>query len=115
MSAKTTGAEFKRFYSDAKFWPDGSWHDDDVIIVDGVHQEYIEADKIPDSSNVVIKCGFVFLSQEDDTGVALDTYFKRWLKAQTTRTVLVEIDAAKLDDLFAAINSCGGKVVSGRN
>jgi len=28
---KTTGAEFKRFYSDATTWPDDVWHDDECV------------------------------------------------------------------------------------
>lgn len=33
MTVKTTGAEFKRFYNDTAFWPEGAWHEDEEIEV----------------------------------------------------------------------------------
>jgi hypothetical protein len=36
MATRTTGAEFKRFYKDRAFWPDGGiWHDDETVTVNG--------------------------------------------------------------------------------
>lgn len=110
MSAKTTGIEFKRFYNDPAFWPDGAYHDDDVVIVDGVEHEDLDLDKIPDNAKVVIECGVVFFPGGEM--VAFDTYFRRWKKAQTTRTIVVEVDASKLDAVVAAVKAAGGKVVS---
>lgn len=111
MAEKTTGAEFKKFYSDPVFWPDGVWHDDEVVLVDGVAQDDLDPDMIPDASKVVIECGVVFLHDDDGEGVALDTYFRRWLKVQTTRSLVVEVSAEKLDAVVAAIKAAGGKVI----
>lgn len=35
MATKTTGAEFKAFYSDKAWWPDGTWHEDEEVSIDG--------------------------------------------------------------------------------
>ena len=35
MTVKTTGAEFKRFYADSKFWPEGAWYEEEEILADG--------------------------------------------------------------------------------
>lgn len=110
MPVKTSGAEFKRFYNDATFWPEGAWHDDDVILVDGVEQEDIDVEKIPETAKVTIEAGVVFMSDSDDRGVGLDTHFRRWHKAQTTRQIVVEVDVAHLDALIAAIKAAGGRV-----
>lgn len=110
MAAKMTGAEFKRFYNDPLSWPEGTWYEDGVITVDGVEQEEIHEDKISDTAKVVIVCGVVFLNQDDREGVAFDTYFRRWLKMQTMRQLVVQVDASKLDAVVAAVKAAGGKV-----
>lgn len=111
MAAKTTGAEFKRFYNDPQFWPEGAWHEEDVITFDGVEPEGIDVDKISDTAKVVIVSGVVFLSQDDREGVALDSYFRRWLKTQATRQLIVEVDVSKMDAVLAAVKAAGGKVL----
>lgn len=111
MAVKTTGAEFKRFYNDPEFWPEGAWHDDDLVLVDGVEQDDIDVDKIADAAKVTIQAGVVLMSESDDEGVAFDAYFRRWRKSQTTRTIVVEADASKLDAIMAAIKSAGGNVL----
>lgn len=111
MTVKTTGAEFKRYYNDPVFWPEGAWRDDDVILVDGVEQEDIDVDKIPDAAKVTIEAGVVFKSVSDDEGVNMGTHFRRWLKAQTLRTVLVEVDSTKFEAVVAAIKAAGGRVL----
>ena len=35
MTVKTTGAEFKRFYADSEFWPEGASHEGEEILADG--------------------------------------------------------------------------------
>ena len=35
MTVKTTGAEFKRFYADSEFWPEGASHEEEEILADG--------------------------------------------------------------------------------
>jgi len=111
MATKTTGAEFKRFYSDKAIWgesPGAIWHDDDVVTVNGVVQEDLADENFPDGAAVTISDGVVY-------GVAgepsFETFFKRWKRAQTTASFPVECDISKLDAVKAAIQAAGGKVL----
>lgn len=112
MAVKTTGYEFKRFYNDKNWWKEGTWHDAVVLLVDGEELDnQDEYDYILDSAKVVIDSGVVFLSETTDDGVAMDSYFKRWKKAQTVRSIVVEVDISKLDAVIAAVKAAGGKVI----
>lgn len=109
MPVSTNGAEFKRFYGDEQFWPEKAWHEDAVIEVDG-KKEDLDLFAIPDTATVKIVEGVVFMDQGQEP-ITLETFFKRWRKQQNTRTLMVEVDASKLDALVAAIKAAGGKVL----
>ncbi len=109
MATKTTGIEFKQFYGDNSIWPDDAYHEDAVIMVDGVDAGDSDLYGMPDTVAVTIESGWVFLPDQNDA-IALETYFKRWRKRQALRTLIVEVDAAKLDALIAAVKAAGGKV-----
>lgn len=126
MPVKTTGAQFKRFYSDPAFWPDnngGTWHDEVNLIVDGIHSSHIDDfdfATIPDHAHVTIDTGIVFGATTprgiglNPEGVSLETYFRRWLKLQSTTTVLVQAPRDKLPAIEAAIQAAGGRVLIAR-
>ena len=60
MTVKTTGAEFKRFYFDDAYWPDGTWHEDEEIEVYGLRtSEDIAIEDIPDTASMRISAGMV--------------------------------------------------------
>lgn len=116
MAAKTTGAEFKRFYVDNDFWPDGVWHEDEFLIVDGEEYEG-EVSKLEDHAKVSINGGSVMFDGPDGKcpwgdkdGPSFEAYFKRWRKKQTTGFVVVEFDLSKREAVFDAIKAAGGKV-----
>lgn len=112
MTAKTTGAELKRFYADKEFWPDNGdvYHDDEYITVDGADMpEFWDIDQIPDSAKVTVADGMVFgVSDGDDP--SFESYFKKWRKKQTTASFVVECNIAKQDELVALIKAHGGRV-----
>lgn len=94
MPTKTTGAEFKRFYTDKSIWDDlgeDVYHEDEVVTVDGSGwadgYEYI-----PDASKVKIEGGIVFGVSEDQEEPSFETYFKRWKKKQTIASLVVVFD-----------------------
>lgn len=35
MAAKTTGREWKKFYADKEFWPEGVYHENEEVDVNG--------------------------------------------------------------------------------
>lgn len=113
MTAKTTGAEFKRFYTDPNFWPqddDNTYHAEENVSVNGV---VIEGDyeNIPDDALVTIEGGIVFGPQWSDNEPSFETYFKRWRKQQSTIVIMVEVDRSKEESLLGAIKAAGGRIV----
>jgi len=63
MSVKMSGAEFKKFYEDDEFWPDGAWHEDAQISVDGEDKpDGVESNEVSDTSVVVIEGGLSSVS-----------------------------------------------------
>jgi hypothetical protein len=105
---KTTGAEFWRFYHDDIFWPDGSYHDDSLVRVNGEEVEDYTRDSIPDDAKIEIEAGVVVF--EDGDEVSLESHFKKWRKAQNTASIVVECPKDKLDAVKAAIKASGGRV-----
>lgn len=110
---KTTGAEFNRFYSDPEYWPEGRWHDDTDVTVNGVHEEDLGSlQDLPADALVQFTCGDVYEDGGYDKHVAsFPAHFKRWKKAQTTESAVVEFPKGKADEVAAAIAALGGKVV----
>jgi hypothetical protein len=101
---KTTGLEFKEFYFDEAYWPEGWFHDDGEITIDGKEDTPID-ENIPDSSSVVINGGTIFKGDYDAGDIDFETHFKRWRKAQTSEYVTVIIPKGKSDELKAFIKS----------
>lgn len=111
MSIKTNGAEWKRFYNDKVFWPEGHWHDDELMTLNGEESpEDWDLSEVPDSAALTIEAGCVF-DAAGDSVASLESHFKKWRKAQTTASVVVEIHKDKLDELKALVKTIGGKVV----
>lgn len=111
MSVKTTGAEFKRFYSDDSFWPKDTWHEDESITVDGTPvPEGEDLSVIPDSANVKVEGGVVCGPQFDENEPSLESYFKRRRKMHTTASFVVECDIANIDKVKLAVRESGGRV-----
>jgi hypothetical protein len=111
MTTKTTGAEFWRFYNDRNFWPEGSWHDDTLILVNGEEVGDYTRETIPDDAKVVIEGGIVYLDERGKDDVAFESYFRRWRRVQSTASLTVEVPKDKLEAVKAAIRAAGGKVV----
>lgn len=108
---KTNGAEFRRYLVDDAAWPEGTWHDDEFITVDGVEWVW-EADieSIPDNA-ILSLTGGVVCGLPGDLMPSMESHFKKWRKSQTTTTILVECDLSKLGDVKAAVKVAGGKIV----
>ena len=113
MTAKTTGAELKRFYADKEFWPDNGdvYHEDECITVDGADLPgYVGIGQIPDGANVTVARGRIIgLSDGDEH--SFEAYFKRWRKEQTTASFVVECHIDKREALVTLVKANGGKVV----
>ena len=115
MSVKTTGAEYKAYIAetDPKWWPDGSYMDDTVIIVNGkeVGDDYdFDPSNLKDIDQVVIECGTYYKFSADLDPSSLTAHFRSWRKAQSTVRFSVEVNKDKFDELKALIKANGGKV-----
>lgn len=108
---KTTGAEFWRFYNDDKFWPDGAWHDDTLVKVNGEVIDDYEPKNIPDNAQVLIDGGVIFMDEHGDENVAFESHFRKWRKAQDTESIVIECPKDKIDAVKAAIKAAGGKIL----
>ncbi|UJP30270.1 hypothetical protein [Klebsiella phage Kpn6N] len=104
---KTTGALWKEFYNDEAFW-EGHYHDDTLILFDDVEVEEYE-DPSPDAV-VKIESGYVYKTDDFFTShdLSLETFFKRWKKKQTARTMVVTVDKDNFDEVFETISNIPG-------
>lgn len=104
---KTTGALWKEFYNDEAFW-EGYYHDDTLILFDDVEVEEYE-DPSPDAV-VKIESGYVYKTDDSFTShdLSLETFFKRWKKKQTTRTMVVTVDKDDFAKVFETISNIPG-------
>lgn len=104
---KTTGALWKEFYNDEAFW-EGYYHDDTLILFDDVEVEEYE-DPSPDAV-VKIESGYVYKTDDFFTShdLSLETFFKRWKKKQTTRTMVVTVDKDDFAKVFETISNIPG-------
>lgn len=111
MAIKTTGAEFWRFYNDEKALPEGAWHEDTVVKVDGEVVEDYTRELLADSALVVIDGGVIYMDELGDRSVAFESHFRKWRKAQDTVALDVECPTSVLEAVKTAIKSAGGKVI----
>lgn len=104
---KTTGALWKEFYNDEAFW-EGYYHDDTLILFDDVEVEEYE-DPSPDAV-VKIESGYVYKTDDFFTShdLSLETFFKRWKKKQTARTMVVTVDKDDFAKVFETISNIPG-------
>ncbi|MDD2223678.1 MAG: hypothetical protein PHF42_09590 [Pseudomonas sp.] len=118
MTVKVTGAEFKKFYIDKNFWPEGRFHEEVEITIDvngEVITNHLEYDlyAVPDDAKITLQGGCVQDEDGKEFG-AIDTYFRKWRKKQTTTFLVVEVPLDKIETIKATINAAGGKVVRNR-
>ena len=106
MTVKTTGAEFKRFYADSEFWPEGASHEGEEILADG--EEADTLDGISGNAVVSITGGIVLGIKGKEP--SLESWFRAWRKKQTTASFVVECEVVDKAEVIAAIIAAGGKV-----
>ena len=111
MMVKVTGSEWKRFYGDKETWPEGSWHEDEEITVDGeVPDDDFDLSEIPDSSMLRVSGGTVHLTDQAREGPSLEAHFKKWRKQQNTTVLVVGVPTECLEAVRSAIAAAGGKI-----
>ena len=111
MATKTTGAEWSAFYDDKSSWPDGAWHEDEIVTVNGIEVDtsYFDASKLSPTAKVTVSGGIVFLASDATDGPTLEAHFKGWRKRQSTVFMTVEVSKVNAVKVQAAITAAGGK------
>ena len=116
MTVKTTGAEFKRFYNDKEFWPEGAatgeetWHEDEVVLVDGEVWD-VEFEEIPDEARVTVQYGAVYNAMFGSSETSFESYFRRWKKKQDTVSFVVECKNEDAELIKQYVKNAGGRVL----
>jgi len=112
MAIKTTGIEFKKFYSDRSIWQEGWWHEDEFILIDGIPSDEFDGDydQLNDNCKISISGGVVF-DEENEAKWSFESFFKKWKKSQSTTYLSIEIENTKLEELKALVLKIGGKII----
>lgn len=100
MSVKLRGADYKAFLNDSKVWKEGYWFDASELLVDGedVGDDYDESD-LPDEARVTVSNGCFYAGPEvNSTFYDYETVLRKWLKARTVTTVVLEVANDKLEE-----------------
>lgn len=118
MVSQIIGRDFKRFYADPQFWPEGSdiYHDDTVLLVDGHATQDIDPDKISDVAIVQIESGWVEAIPLDISSgkgdMSLADYYALWHKRNAVESRLVfECSVEDRERVIAAALAAGAKQV----
>ncbi len=109
MPVKTTGIEFKRFYSDPQIWREGVFHDDTEFTVNDVTFED-DISTVADDAIITISGGFLSNDANEVLG-SFERVFKKWKKNQSIRTLVVEVPNESADEFQAIIKLLGCKII----
>lgn len=110
MSVRIPGIEWNQYYNDPTAWPEGAWHEEADIAINGITTDAdYDLSAVPLDATVVLYGGIVYLpnGQED---LSLETHFKRWRKRQNTIWLLVEVTPNTLKAVRTAITQAGGRM-----
>lgn len=113
MAVKMSGAEWRAFYTDKTFWTDIS-HEDEVITINGKSDDSETYLDVEDTDVVRVEGGTVYEYVDDfsqEPICSLETYIKRWRKAQKQITLAITIDKASEKALREIVKTLGGKVL----
>lgn len=111
-NVKTTGAIWNLFYADKTSWPDGAYHDDTLLAINGKEDPDVEIEKLPLDATVEIRCGYVIFP--DGTDADLAEHFKNWQAEQAGIGVAIgsfRVNKANLHAVKTAILAAGGELI----
>lgn len=114
MSVKTTGGEFKRFYTDPSVWKNDGYYNEDLQLTSNgvdVSEDIANNDVsiLPDNAKIVLLGGYLN-SPEKDEPEDLCTVFRRWQKKNNTNSIVLEFAKADREKLLDVIKNSGIKV-----
>lgn len=111
MAIKLLGAEWKKFYLSEEMWPNGWYHEDAEIEVNGILSDNtVDLGTVEDTAIITVGGGDVY-DAECNLVESLASKLKKWRKGNNTTYMAVSIDTSKAEELKAAITALGGKIL----
>ena len=106
---KTTGAEFRAFYTDPAIWKEGVYHEDGIFLVGGEELDFSEdLESVPPNVVMKIDGGVIF---DGDERLDFEKVFRKWKKARTVVVLAIEVKRADEDAMTEAVKRLGGRVL----
>lgn len=109
MPVKMTGAQFKAFW--AAEWGPNAMIEEEAVTVDGEEFDTIDGDvaAISDASRVTLAGGIIIPDQmaHRQAEINAENFARKWLKAQTTVTLMVEVPREHANDFAERIGCLG--------
>lgn len=109
MSVKMTGRELKNFWNDQAYWGE-LWTEGEFFTVNGVEKdEGFDPQLLKDDDQVILSGGEMCSDDAKDLP-STETFFERWRKAQSTKTIVVsDVPMERVDEVIAALRAMGLK------
>lgn len=98
-----TGFDAKKYWKDTAYWQ-GNQVDDLVVLVNNTAVEDLEFDALADTDKVKFSEGWV-MSPSGKPICSIARHAKRWLQAQGTCTLLVQIPQEHLDQFVHMVST----------
>lgn len=111
MIVTMTGQQWKAFYADETYWPEGRYHDDQIVHLNGTASNVPVSDhlSVKDTDEVSVTYGDV-LDKGNVYVADLVEYAKEWLDKVTKTQLLVQCPDDKVSAVIEAILEAGGEV-----
>lgn len=109
---KTTGAIWNVFYADKAAWPEGAYHDDTLLAINGKEDPDCEIENLPADAEVEIRSGYVIFPDGKDAD--LGEHFQKWQAEQAGLGVTIgsfRVSKSNLQAVQQAILAAGGELI----
>lgn len=114
---KLTGKQWKEFYNDPQYWGPDSWFEEENMTINGnpiPDDNLSDADSLntmKDTDIVCINGGVVYLSNNFNDTVSLESHITQWKKTKNTTLILIEVKKELEKDIKQSIKNLGGKIL----
>jgi len=117
MATKTTGAEFKRWYTGPYWEGNGMWHEEEIITVNGGEVGELDSDlnSVEDTDVLTISGGIIYdddaIPYDPENSKDFEKEFRKWRKQQNFVILLVQVPKSFEGELRDYLKTLKGKVL----
>lgn len=106
MAVTLTAEQWQAFYADNNFWPEGRYHDDHIILLNGERSDIptAEPESMKPADQVTVEYGSV-MNRGAVYFTDLVDYTQEWLDKQTKTQLVLQVPNEKLDDLLKLLEA----------